>query len=187
MNALSRKEAIRRFIMAGIIVHPAIYSLVCSTGQVVGSVQGRSLAELLPQLKKLQEDPDRVRARSGFWSPGKVFAHCAQSIRFGREGFPELKSGLFRYTIGSAAFGVFSLRDSMSHGLTEPIPGAPEIAEDYSVASGLEELIKEVESFLAYSGPLKPHFAYGNLDHEQYDRANTWHILNHWDGLDIQA
>ena len=183
---LSRKEALRRFILTGIVAHPALYSLACATVPVSGPVQGKSLEQLLGGLQKLEKDPSRIQARDGFWSPGKVFSHCAQSIRYGRTGFPEEKSALFRYTVGSLAFGVFSLRDSMSHGLTDEIPGAESIPEDYSTSDGLQELVREIEAFLVYTGPLKPHFAYGALSHEQYDRANTWHILNHLEGLVIR-
>lgn len=182
---LSRKEALRRFILTGIVAHPALYSLVCATAPVSGPVEGRNLEQLLAGLQKLAKDPSRVQAREGFWSPGKVFSHCAQSIRYGRTGFPEEKSALFRYTIGSLAFGVFSMRNSMSHGLTDEIPGAQKIPEDHSTEEGLEELILEIQAFLVYTGPLQPHFAYGNLNHEQYDRANTWHILNHMEGMVI--
>ena len=94
-----------------------------------------------------------------------------------------MKSGLFRSTVGNIAFGVFSMRDSMSHGITEEIPGAQTIDPELDTRAGLQELIGEIEDFLSYTGPLQPHFAYGDLSHEQYNRANTWHIINHWDGL----
>ena len=180
---LTRKEAIRRFVLFGVVSHPALVALACSSVQTVsGAPAGGSLEDVLPTLQELEKNPS-IEAREGFWKPGQVFSHCAQSVRYARTGFPEMKSALFRSTVGTIAFGVFSMRDSMSHGITEEIPGAEAIDPELATRAGLQALIAEIQTFLSYSGPLQPHFAYGELSHEQYNRANTWHLINHWDGL----
>ena len=37
--------------------------------------------------------------------------------------------------------------------------------------------------FEAFNGPLKPHFAYGELDKAAYTRAHLMHLANHWQQL----
>ena len=44
------------------------------------------------------------------WSPSEVFNHCAQSIDYSIDGYPELKPAWFRHSLGPAAFAVFSAR-----------------------------------------------------------------------------
>lgn len=139
----------------------------------------KNLQELLPILKEYLESPDLLQANPGFWPPGKVFEHCAQSIRYSRTGFPEMKSAFFRNTAGKLAFQIFSAKNAMNHGLTEPIPGAEPITDDVDTRTGLLSLIDEIETFLNYTQELKPHFAFGSLSHEQYSRVHTWHIMNH--------
>ena len=60
---------------------------------------------------------------------GAVFEHLAQSIDMSLDGFPEPKSALFQNTVGAAAFAVFKWRGKLNHGLTDPIPGAPALAQ----------------------------------------------------------
>ncbi len=38
------------------------------------------------------------------WSPAEVFNHCAQSIDFSLDGYPQLKPAWFRSSVGPAAF-----------------------------------------------------------------------------------
>src|SRR5689334_3419236 len=61
----------------------------------------------------------------GAWPLGAVLEHLAQSVEMSMDGFPQSKSALFQKTAGQAAFGVFRWRGRMSHGLADPIPGAP--------------------------------------------------------------
>ena len=66
----------------------------------------------------------------------------------------------------------------MRHGLTEPIPGAPALAEtDLTLA--ITRLDRAFADFEAHAGPLMPHFAYGALDKAQYTRAHLMHLANH--------
>ena len=83
----------------------------------------RSLKECSAWLDTLE------RARSvrttGAWPLASVLDHLAQSIEMSMDGFPQPKGALFQMTAGRAAFAVFRARGKMSHGLAEPIPGAP--------------------------------------------------------------
>ena len=118
---------------------------------------------------------------TGTWSLANVLEHAAQSIDFSISGFPEVKSALFQSTIGTAALAVFDARGRMSHGLAEPIPGAPPLALAFDAAR--ERLLASIARFQAHTGALSPHFAYGALDKARYTRAHLMHLANHWTEL----
>lgn len=113
------------------------------------------------------------------WSPAQVFNHCAQSVDYSIDGYPELKAAWFRHSLGLAAFSVFVSRGAMRHPLTQPIPGAPAIATPSDPALALQRLQAALKRFAAYSGPLQPHFAYGQLSHAEYAQAHALHLYNH--------
>src|SRR5690606_18354726 len=106
------------------------------------------------------------------WTPTEVFNHCAQSIEYSLDGYPQLKPGWFRHSVGPAAFAVFSARGAMRHPLTEAIPGAAPLAEPASQEAALQRLVEVFERFAAHTGELKPHFAYGALDHDEYTQTH---------------
>ena len=114
------------------------------------------------------------------WSLAQMLDHAAQSVEFSLRGFPEMKSGAFRATVGSAAFTWFDSRGAMSHGLDEPIPGAPALAADSTLPAAITRAVKALRDFEAHSGALAPHFAYGALDKSRYTRAHLMHLANHW-------
>lgn len=113
------------------------------------------------------------------WSPAEVFNHCAQSIDYSIDGYPELKPAWFRHSIGPAAFAVFSARGAMRHPLNEAIPGAAPLAEPADQAAALQRLQAAFARFASHSDELQPHFAYGALDHEDYAAAHVLHLYNH--------
>lgn len=113
------------------------------------------------------------------WSMHAVFEHMAQSIEMSLDGFPQPKSALFQQTAGSLAFAFFKWRGRMSHGLTEPIPGAPALTQQAAWQPGAQRLRAAIERFQRHSGALQPHFAYGALNHADYALAHTLHIANH--------
>jgi hypothetical protein len=117
---------------------------------------------------------------TGAWPIATVLNHAAQSVEYSLRGFPEPKSALFRATLGRAAFAWFDSRGAMTHGLAEPIPGAPVLAADVPLAAAIERLQKALADFEAHTGALAPHFAYGALDKPQYTRAHLMHLANHW-------
>jgi len=117
----------------------------------------------------------------GPWSLPQVLHHLAQSIEFSLAGFPEPKSALFQHTAGAAAWAVFDARGAMTHGLGEPIPGAPALPPaDAPLAAGVQRLLAALDRFDAHTGALQPHFAYGALDKPAYTRAHLMHLANHW-------
>ncbi len=116
---------------------------------------------------------------SGGWTPAQVFEHLAQSIEFSMSGFPQPKPAIFQSTAGALAFSVFQAKGAMTHGLTEPIPGAPALASNGNQDAALDRLLKSLSDFDQFSGALKPHFAYGSLDKTQYAAAHAMHVFNH--------
>ena len=78
------------------------------------------------------------------------------------------------------AFAVFSARGHMSHSLSEPIPGAPDIAAGQALDAAVDRLSASLRAFDAHTGALAPHFAYGALDKPDYLRAHLMHLANHW-------
>jgi len=117
------------------------------------------------------------RTRSG-WPLAQVFDHAAQSVEYSMSGYPELKSALFRATVGVAAFEWFESRGRMSHRLDEAIPGAPALADD--LAASAARLVRALERFEAHRGKMRPHFAYGDLDWDEYRSAHLMHLADHW-------
>lgn len=141
----------------------------------------QSLDDVLRWLDVLER---ATQMRSGTaWRMSAVFEHMAQSIDMSLEGYPEPKSALFQATLGTAAFAVFRLRGQMTHGLTEPIPGAPALPQVDGWKPGVARLRAAVQRFQAYTGPLQPHFAYGSLSRTDFALAHTLHIANHQDQI----
>jgi hypothetical protein len=124
---------------------------------------------------------ERARAvhTTGAWPLSSVLDHLAQSIEMSIDGFPQPKAALFQMTAGRAAFAVFRARGKMSHGLAEPIPGAPplDIGGDWKPAA--RRLRAAIARFQSHPGALKPHFAYGELSKDDYALAHCMHIANH--------
>jgi Protein of unknown function (DUF1569) len=118
---------------------------------------------------------------TGVWSLPQTLNHLAQSIDCSIDGFPELRSALFRTAVGGAAFAVFQARGRMSHSLVEPIPGAPPLDAAAPLDAAIARALAALRRFEAHGGALAPHFAYGTLDKAQYTRAHLMHLANHWD------
>ena len=153
-------------------------------GGIAFVATGSPAAELtidgaLAQLDRL---PAGVRGR-GAWTAHQVFAHCAQSVEYSMDGYPQHRSELFKSTIGIAAFAAFAARGRMAHGLAEAIPGAPAIEAEGDVQAALERLRTAMLRFRDFDGPLAHHFAYGALSKAQYEQAHVMHFRNHADEL----
>jgi hypothetical protein len=121
---------------------------------------------------------------TGAWTTGQVLIHCAQSIEFSMSGYPEHKSAVFKNTVGTLAFSVFAARGKMTHGLSDPIPGAPLIEDVDDVPPARVRLRDALLAFQQYSGPLAPHFAYGELSKADYELAHVMHCWNHFEELE---
>jgi len=122
----------------------------------------------------------RGHRHRGAWSLAQMLNHAAQSIDYSIDGFPEMKSALFRAAVGSVAFAVFQARGKMGHALDEPIPGAPALDPQAPLEPAIARALAALRRFEAHSGTLAPHFAYGELDKAQYKRAHLMHLANHW-------
>ena len=155
-------------------------------------LQGTAMADL-PKVRHLDdalrwldrlERASRVET-SGAWPLAAVLDHLAQSIEMSMDGYPQPKSMLFQNTAGSAAFTYFKWRGQMSHGLAEPIPGAPALAAGSAWKPGAVRLRQAIARFQAHSGALRPHFAYGMLGKPDYALAHAFHIANHQDEINV--
>ncbi|MEH0167803.1 DUF1569 domain-containing protein [Paucibacter sp. JuS9] len=123
------------------------------------------------------------RPQGTSWALTQILQHLAQSIEYSMSGFPEPKSRFFQVTAGNTAFAFFDARGKMSHSLEDPIPGAPALDANHSVKGSIQRLLDAMNAFAAFKGELKPHFAYGPLTREQYERAHLMHLANHWQQL----
>ncbi|MDP1657613.1 MAG: DUF1569 domain-containing protein [Hylemonella sp.] len=143
----------------------------------------QSLDDVQRWLDRL-ERATRVRS-TNTWTMRAVLEHLAQSIEMSLDGFPEPKSPLFQATAGSAAFAFFKWRGRMSHGLTEPIPGAPQLAQLEDWQPGAARLRAAVTRFQTHTGALQPHFAYGALSRADFALAHAFHVANHQDEIEV--
>lgn len=143
----------------------------------------QSLDDVLRWLDRL-ERATRVRS-TNTWTMRAVLDHLAQSIEMSLDGFPAPKSALFQTTAGSAAFAFFKWRGRMSHGLTEPIPGAPQLAQLPDWQPGAARLRAAVTRFQGHTGALQPHFAYGALSRADFALAHAFHVANHQDEIEV--
>jgi Protein of unknown function (DUF1569) len=157
------------------------------TGAVVSTTGLTGCEGEMEQFRTLKEARERVLdlrfntpTHGSQWSLSGMLQHLAQSIEYSMTGFPEMKSAAFRAVVGNLAFAFFNARGAMSHNLVEPIPGAPALKADQPLRESVQRLLDALAAFEAWTGPLKPHFAYGDLDKAQYTRAHLFHIANHW-------
>ena len=173
----------RRSVVIGAFALPATVSVAALVGCQGNAPPDRQLA--FSSLADAAQELDRLAAAQGLtsaavWSWGQTLEHCAQSIEFSMQGFPEPKYRLFQNTVGSAAFEVFAWRGRMTHDLAEPIPGAPSLAAGAEDGVAVERLRTAIAHFRQWTKPLRPHFAYGALDKERYELAHAMHLANHF-------
>jgi hypothetical protein len=136
----------------------------------------RNVAAVLKWLDAIDKSPN-AKTTEG-WPLPQVLEHLAQSVLFSLNGFPQPKPAWFQASAGAAAFAVFKFRGRMTHGLTEPIPGAPALGHT-QVAQGTQSLRTALLRFEAHTGALKSHFAYGNLSKADYALAHVMHVNDH--------
>jgi hypothetical protein len=159
-----------------------IVPLACAGGVAMADLpKVQSLEDSLRWLDRLEQATSVKTV--GAWPMGAVLAHLAQSIEMSMEGYPQQKSALFQGTAGSAAFAFFKWRGRMSHGLAEPIPGAPALAATADWKPAVLRLRHAITRFNSYNGALQPHFAYGPLSKTEFALAHHLHIANHQDEI----
>ncbi|MEY2952703.1 MAG: hypothetical protein RLZZ401_790 [Pseudomonadota bacterium] len=177
MSGMNRRQIVKTLSNAGLLAS----TLSVAPLALADSPKVQSLDDALRWLDRLGK-AGKVSSNTG-WKMGAVLEHLSQSIEMSMDGFPEPKGALFQNTAGAAAFGFFKWRGRMSHGLTEPIPGAPPLTQTEDWQAGAQRLRAAIARFNAHSGALKPHFAYGVLDRADYALAHTFHIANHQDEI----
>ncbi|MEM9265199.1 MAG: DUF1569 domain-containing protein [Cyanobacteria bacterium P01_F01_bin.13] len=130
-------------------------------------------------LEKIELLSHQSLSSTGAWQPYAILTHCAQSVECSMLGYPIQQHELYKATIGKLAFSIFSTIGYMKHPLDEPIPGAPELDANGRLEKVLERLKNAYINFEQYTGPLAPHFTYGELSKEDYTRAHVMHLNNH--------
>jgi len=179
----------RRFVIssAGLGTAFVVGGLAGCTGDAASDRQLRfpSLAVAAEELARLAAAEELISGAA--WGWGQTLVHCAQSIEFSMSGFPESKSKLFQHTVGTAAIGVFMWRGRMKHDLAEPIPGAPALDAEVEPARAVDRLRASMQKFAAWSQPLRPHFAYGELTKQEYELAHSMHLANHLSAFRVKA
>jgi hypothetical protein len=173
-----RRSTLRRIgavVGVGAFAAPLVVSAVHPAA--LASERFASIDTALKTLEQLKTQAPRM---TGVWDLPRVLHHTAQSIEFSIGGFPAPKPAWFRATVGSYAFALFNARGQMTHRLSEPIPGAPDIAQSQPLVPAIDRAIAALQAFERHSGALAPHFAYGALDKPAYTRAHLMHLANHW-------
>ena len=159
-----------------------VSSLVLGSGLVLASpVKVQTLSEARIWLDQMEKAPGAKT--TGAWPLVSVLEHLSQGVEMSLDGFPQLKSALMQNTLGAAAFAVFQWRGKMSHGLGEPIPGAPPLTPQGDWKPAANRLRAAIARFEANTGALKPHFAYGALSKAEFTQAHVFHIANHQDEI----
>jgi len=133
--------------------------------------QAMNEVHALAQARSLQSQTE--------WTWAQTLVHAAQSIEYSMTGYPQERSVVFQRTLGAAAFAVFEWRGRMSHSLVEPIPGAPGLDSAKNASLALERLELAVGRFQAWTGLLRPHFAYGALSKPAFEHAHAMHLADH--------
>lgn len=109
----------------------------------------------------------------------QALAHCAQSIEYSITGYPSLRSGLFRATIGPLVKRRFLRAGRMSHDRAAPVPGAPVLAAELSLDDARARLRAAIATFRAHDGALAPHLAYGACTKADYTSLHALHVEDH--------
>jgi Protein of unknown function (DUF1569) len=112
-------------------------------------------------------------------TPAQALVHCAQSIEYSMNGYPKLRSGLFRATIGPMVKRKFLRAGAMSHDRGAHIEGAPALPVDADLASALARLRRAIHTFRSYQGALGPHLAYGRCTRDEYEALHSMHVADH--------
>lgn len=170
-------EPSRRLLLSAALLSSTALLSACE-GRLPEGFQ--AWAEVQKAVLELRFHPLR---HDGAWTVPQLLVHLAQSIEFSMSGYPQPKPAWFQASLGKTAFALFDARGKMSHDRDEPIPGAPALDAEATLKQGVQRLLDAMDAFAAWTGPLKPHFAYGALSKPEYQRAHLMHIAHHWERL----
>jgi hypothetical protein len=161
----------RQFLIAGVAI-----SVAAAAGLELGSRGFEAhWDQLIEQLRSMQ---NKELSSSGSWNPSQIFQHLAQSVQGSFQGYPEHKAAWFTHIIGPVALKAFKTAGAMFHPLDEVIPAMPQLDATLPSQQALQTLLQALEQF-AQSTSLTPHFAYGVLNHQDYQAAHVMHIRQH--------
>jgi hypothetical protein len=175
---MKRRQFVKASLASGTVmigIGAGAYQLIVEESQ-----DSLSIDFALTTLNKLSNEHFQT---IGEWDLYQIFTHCAQSVEFSMSQFPEHKSDLFKSTVGKLAFSIFSSKGKMTHGLNEPIPSAPILTKGLDSMMALNRLKNSLIDFDSYQGTLAPHFAYGVLTKNEYEKAHLMHLYNHLEEL----
>lgn len=178
----NRKEFLKKFANKSLVLImgvPITAHLLDCSGRfdAVQDIKLTNSKAVLTELTKILTTSSI--SQNGNWSVAKTFLHCAQSIEYSMTGYPEMKSAIFRSTVGRLALYKFTSDGAMSHNLNDPIDGAPVIKDSIHYKDAIEVLMKKIKEFDAFTGKPKPHFAYGEVTKKQYEILHSIHVANH--------
>ena len=172
--------------MPSMITRRQILSAACTAPLLALPACGKTAAFRLASLAEAQAALDRLQAgggrQAGPITVHQMLVHCTQSLAYGLSGFPALKPGWFRATLGPLAAQAFLWQGRLYHDLAEPIPGAPAIPPDGDMAAafaGIRSAIAAFEDAVRGGQALAPHFAYGAVAPADYARLQAFHIAQH--------
>jgi hypothetical protein len=141
----------------------------------MSGVKATSFAQVRELLERLGDEP-KVRGAFGY---SQILEHCAQSVEYSLTGYPELRSAIFRATVGRIAKGKFLRQGFMQHKLDAPIPGAPDLDANANVERARTRLLTAMDALLASTAPLAPHLAFGRCTREEYEQIHSMHVAEH--------
>ncbi|MCA9657577.1 MAG: DUF1569 domain-containing protein [Myxococcales bacterium] len=134
--------------------------------------------EAIARLREIAEAPDIQT--TGTWSLHQIMEHCRQSVEYSLDGFPKLRPALLRRTIGGWIGRRFLRRERLGHKTSAAIPGAPEVSRDGDGRRSVSGLIAALERFAAAEpAAVKPHFIFGDLSKDEYERLHVLHVFEH--------
>jgi uncharacterized protein DUF1569 len=136
-----------------------------------------SFEEVLDELVRLEQAPGA--AIQGRWTLPQALLHCAQSIEMSMTGYPVLRSGLFRATVGALVKRRFLAQGRMSHDRQAPLEGAPDLPATATVADAITDLRRAIEAFGDFGGVMAPHPAYGPCSKREYEKLHAMHVADH--------
>ena len=178
-KTISRKVFVRRAGQLVLLASVPTGLTMCGGAEFDRKLRFQTLDQALDELDTASRAP--ALEVPGNWNLFQVLSHLAQSIEFSVQGFPEEKSALFQGTVGSLAFSFFDSRGYMNHGLNDVIPGAPELNPEGNPERGFARIRSAIDLFRnTPENELRPHFAYGQLTKDQYERAHAYHVANHF-------
>ncbi|MET8982611.1 DUF1569 domain-containing protein [Streptomyces sp. NPDC004539] len=142
------------------------------------------LAVLVARLHERLGTPEaELHAAGGSFNLSQTLQHCAQTVRYSVTGYPQLKSALFRVTVGALAKRVFLRRGATKHSLDAGLDGAPALDPELPASEAARQFADAVALFGAHTGPHPSHPAYGRCTHDEFERLHAMHLAEHLPGL----